>query len=151
MLRDLAEKKSDATRPDVSWKEKVGVVACRPAALAARTKQKGIKIRARLCLFGLCHRPDVQPSTRSLIFCEIYHPFDAQWTCRVLAFVRYKCSCALIRLYSNHVILERPDLHWTPFNPLVEIKGPLPSRSSVGHSSPGRPSKAPALHKTVLQ
>lgn len=33
-------------------KEKVGVVACWPAALASCTTQTGIKIRARLCLFG---------------------------------------------------------------------------------------------------
>lgn len=148
MLRDLAEKlRHDQTRH--FEKEKVGVVACRPAALAARTTQKGIKTRARLCLFGSCHIP--------LNFCDIYHPWcavdpvAAQWTCHASAFVRYRCSCALIRLYSNHWILKRPDLPWTPINPLVEIKGPLPSRSSVGHSSPGRPSKAPARHKTVLQ
>lgn len=153
MLRDLAEKlRHNQTRHFV--KEKVGVVACWPAALAARTKQKGIKIRARLCLFGLCHLPDVQSFTRTPIFILscVVEAVAAQWTCHVLAFVRYsRCSCALIRLYSNHVILKRPDLHWTPINPLVEIKRPLPSRSSVGHSSPGRPSKAPALHKTVLQ
>lgn len=70
--------RNSQTQPDQTfWERKSGCRECRPAILAARTKQTGIKTRARLCLFGSCHSSGLKSSIKSLMSGEFYQPLQS--------------------------------------------------------------------------